>query len=309
MSDLRFQLFGKFTAELDGSPLKGLDASKEQELLSYLLVARGRRHSRESLASLLWGEVPTSKSKKYLRQALWHVKTALESNGSPQEPVLIVSRDWVQLNSQFEWWVDVDPFEQAVAAANGVRGESLDESKAKMLKEAVRLYRGDLLEGWYHDWCLFERERFQNMYLSVLDKLVNYSEVHSEYEAGLDFGTTILRYDPASERTHRQLMHLRYRSGDRTGALRQYERCVKVLDEELGVKPERSTTALYQQIRDSRLGDLDLPLSPSQSALSSVSAPEVLGLLKQLQSVLTTAQKCIQQDIQTIEQSLDTLKR
>jgi len=28
----------------------------------------------------------------------------------------------------------------------------------------VDLYQGDLLEGWYQDWLLCERERLQNMF-------------------------------------------------------------------------------------------------------------------------------------------------
>jgi len=307
MPGLRFQLFGKFTVQCDGRLLRGLYASKEQELLCYLLVVRDRRHAREMLASLLWGDVSTDKSKKYLRQALWHVQSVLEAADVPHQPVLVVEHDWVELNPQSDFWVDLALFEQASAAASGVPGKELDNSKAEMLKEAVTLYRGDLLEGWYHDWCLFERERLQNMYLSMLDKLTAYSEEQGNYEAGQSYGTMILRYDPAREHTHRQLMHLQYRAGDRTGALRQYERCVKALDEELGVKPQRHTTNLYEQIRADQVNDLELAI-PSPAALPSTSVPEVLGQLKRLQSALTSVQQRIQQDIKTIERGLETIK-
>src|SRR5438128_1039451 len=57
------------------------------------------------------------------------------------------------------------------------------------------LYRGDLLEGWYSDWCLYERERLQHMYLAMLDKLMEYSESHQEYETGQTYGMRALRYD------------------------------------------------------------------------------------------------------------------
>ena len=298
MAELRFQLFGKFTAERDGQLLKGLDASKDQELLCYLLVAGDRRHARETLASLLWGDVSTVRSKKYLRQALWHLQSVAD------DQVLLVGHDWVQLNLESDFWVDVAFLEQAFAAASGVAGKDLTQEKANLLKEAVGLYRGDLLDGWYQDWCLFERERLQNMYLSMLDKLVAYSEEHCDYEAGQGYGTTILRYDPARECTHRQLMHLQYSAGDRTGALRQYERCVKALDEELGVRPQRSTTTLYEQIRADQVNDLDLATISAVTALPLTSVPEVLSRLKRLQSVLTAAQKRIQQDITAIEQGL-----
>jgi len=56
--------------------------------------------------------------------------------------------------------------------------------------------------GCYDDWCIFERERLQNIYLLMLDKLISYSAKHREYEAGQGYGYTILRYDRARERTH-----------------------------------------------------------------------------------------------------------
>ena len=79
MSALRFQLFGKFSVQRDALAVKGLDASKDQESLSYLLIRRDRCHPRETLAGLLWGDSSTERSKKYLRQALWHIHAALEA--------------------------------------------------------------------------------------------------------------------------------------------------------------------------------------------------------------------------------------
>lgn len=307
MSTLRFQLFGKFSVQRDALSVKGLDASKEQELLCYLLVRRDRSHPRETLASLLWGDSSTEKSKKYLRQALWHLQSALEAREIKSPHVLMVEHDWVQLNSQSELWLDVARFEAAFTATQGTPGKQLDEAGVRMLKDAVELYKGDLLDGWYQDWCLFERERLQNMYLSMLDKLMSYSEEHREYEAGLSYGSTILRYDRASERTYRQLMQMQYMAGDRTGALRQYERCVSALDEELGVKPERRTKALYEQIRADGL-DKATAASGQTAAAPDAPLPEVLGRLKRLELVLAAVQKRVQRDIKAVEESFKTMK-
>ena len=112
MSNLRFNLFGKFTVHRDGRLVKGLDASKEQELLCYLLVVRDRCHARETLASLLWGDVSTGKSKKYLRQALWHVQSMLEE-GDTTHQILLVGHDWVQFNVKSDPWLDLALFERA----------------------------------------------------------------------------------------------------------------------------------------------------------------------------------------------------
>ncbi len=293
MPGLRFRLFGKFSAHLDTETVPGLDAGKDQELLSYLLIHRDRPHSREALASLLWGNTSTEKSKKYLRQALWHLHAALNTQNGNAE-VLKVDHDWLSLNPSSDLWTDVADFERAFAGAEGVPGKQLDSQQAQALKNAAALYNDDLLPGWYQDWILFERERLQNMYLLILDKLIGYLQYHQQYEVAQGYGTTILKYDPARERTHRQLMHLYYLGGDRTAALRQFERCASALKQELGVRPERRTTELYERIKSDQL-DNSLPVS--QDSIS----PDIVNRLKQLQTILAGVQRRIQRDIKAVE--------
>jgi DNA-binding SARP family transcriptional activator len=307
MSNLQIRLFGKFTVQRQTELLKGLEANKERELLSYLLIHRNQSHPREALASLLWGETTTEKSKKYLRQALWRIQSAFETDHDKGEHLLVVEHDWVQLNLHRDVWLDVEVFERASAATQGVRGRQLDSSDAALLHDAVTLYKSDLLDGWYQDWCLFERERLQNMYLCMLDKLMSYCEAHADYEAGQRYGAMILRYDRASERTHRRLMHLQYNGGDRTGALRQYQRCVAALNDELGVKPEARTKKLYELIRNDSLHPQDADNKPSATE-TPVALPEVLSRLKRLQLVLAALQKRVGRDVKAVEQGIETMR-
>ena len=307
MSTLQIRLFGKFTIEQGTESLKGLDAGKERELLSFLLLNRNQSHPRESLASLLWGETTTEKSKKYLRQALWHLQSALESRAVTDAQLLKVEHDWVQFNLQSDLWLDVAIFEHAFNATQGVQGNQLTKSSAALLTEAVELYRADLLDGWYQDWCLFERERLQNMYLCMLNKLMSYCEINGNYEAGQSYGAIILRYDRASERTYRRLMLMQHKAGDRTGALRQYERCVTALNEELGVKPERRTRELYEVIRNDEM----TPVPQHQGQRNSnqaVGLTEVLASLKRVQIVLGTLQRRVQRDVKAVEAGIETMR-
>jgi DNA-binding SARP family transcriptional activator len=288
VTDLRFSLFAKFQARAGDRPVEGLHAPKVVELLSYLLVYRDRPHAREALAALQWADRPTAQAKKYLRQTLWQIQTALEAGGSP--PLLLVDVEWVQVDPQVAFWLDVTAFEEAFAEARNVPGWQLDGAAAAALEEAVGLYQGDLLEGCYQDWCLFERERLQGIYLAMLDKLIGHCEAQHDYQAGLAYGNRILRYDRARERTHRRLMRLHYLARNRTGALRQYERCVEALEQELGVGPSRRTVALYEQIRADRLG----PGGPEGDGPPPDAAPtlfEVLGRLKELQAGVDQVQR------------------
>jgi DNA-binding SARP family transcriptional activator len=296
MVSLNISLFGKLSVRRDDRQLAGIDACKAQELLSYLLIHRDRPHSREALAGLLWGDTSTEKSRKYLRQALWQLQTALGDEEGGGE-VLTVEHDWVQLNSQGGVWLDVAAFEQAFAAAEGSGGDFSDRA-TELIQDAVRLYRGDLLEGWYQDWCLYERERLQNIYLLMLDKLMNHCEARRKFELGLLYGSLILRHDRARERTHRQMMVLQYHSGDRTAALRQYERCSAALQEELGVKPDGRTAALYQQIRDGKIEE-------ARAEGASASLSELLGQLRQIQTLLADVQERVREDIKEVRFAID----
>jgi DNA-binding SARP family transcriptional activator len=310
MSSLKIRLFGKFSATSDGRELEKLDACKSQELFCYLLVHRARPHPRESLAALLWGDSTTEKSKKYLRQSLWHLQAVLDARAEIADAgheVLSAEHDWVRLNAGAELWLDVATFERAYVAAQGGPDARLDAGTRGELRAAVELYRGDLLEGWYQDWCLFERERLQNMYLLMLDKLLGDCDANDDYEAGQHYGALVLRQDRARERTHRQLMSLHYRGGDRTGALRQYERCAAALREELNVAPGKQTVELYRQIRADQLEPTNAPpasASESEDVPAHLSLPEVLGRLRQLQQIVADAQRRIQQDIHAVEATL-----
>jgi DNA-binding SARP family transcriptional activator len=309
MSTLRVRLFEKLSIERGEHTVGGIGAGKAQELFCYLMLYRDRPHPRETLACLLWGDSSAAQSKKYLRQTLWQLQAALSARSEPIDGrAVLVEPDWIYLNPHEDLWLDVAVFEQAFTHLQGVPGRELEPGAVRAVQDAVSLYRGDLLEGWYQDWCLFERERLQEMFLVMLDKLMGYCEAHQEHEAGLTYGMRILRYDRAHERTHRRLMRLHYLAGDRTSALRQYERCTKALDEELGVRPSRSTVALYEQIRADWFNDA-LTAPADSIVLASHDAayaplPELVQRLKGFQAHLIDLERQIRQDIQAIEVAL-----
>jgi len=170
MNTLRVSLFGRFSLLARDQDLTGLCTRRMQELFCYLLLHLDRPHPRETLAGLLCGDAPTAQSKKSLRQTLWHLQTVLESQGDPSDGRLLQADDeWVQLSSEPWLFWDVAVFEQAFSLAHIVPVHKLEQNTVETLQDVVRLYQGDLLEGWYQDWCLYERERLQQMYLIMLD--------------------------------------------------------------------------------------------------------------------------------------------
>lgn len=247
MPALSIRLFGQFSVSFDNKALEDLIPSKSKELFCYLLTHRQRPLGREFLASILWDHCNTQHSKQYLRKALWQLHRTLCQCETSAAPILQVNSQSVWVSPETHIWVDVVEFEHFCAGAQNPPSTA-DTSRLEALEAAVNLYRGDFLEGWYQDWCVYDRERLQNDYLVMLEKLVAHAEANCEYEKAVDYATRVLRCDRAHEIAHQQIMQFRYLSGDRAGALRQYENCAAALKEELGVQPSEHTRLLYRQI-------------------------------------------------------------
>lgn len=288
MTRFTIRLFGQVSVQDDGEPLPGLSA-KTLELLCYLLLHRERGHTREALAGLFWPDAPDSLSKKYLRQAIWRLGSALSVPGGLVKPesrqLLIVHPDWIRVNTEGEWWFDVAVFEQAYDLHRDTRGEDLTDAQAQVLEAAAVLYRGDLIETWYQDWCVYERDRLRLTYLAMLDQLMSHCEARARYPKGIAYGQYVLRYDSARESTHRQLMRLYYRAGDRTTALRQYDRCAAALAKHFNLAPSRDTIDLYHQVRSDRLENTARPAAFAPGPDGAPGGELLLGLQARLDHI------------------------
>jgi DNA-binding SARP family transcriptional activator len=299
------RLFGQLCVIHEGRSLEGLDASPAQELLCYLLLHRLEQHSRETLATTLWGDAPTSKSKKRLRQTLWQLQKALHARDEHHlGDIVAVEGDWIRLATNEDLWLDVAQFEEKFALCKGVPGRELDQDRVQALRAATHLYRGDLLHGWYQDWCLCERERLQDMYLAMLDKLMAHAESSREYETAIADGVQILRYNRAHERTHRRLMRLYYLADDRTAALRQYDQCVTALNDELGVRPAKQTVAVYAQIRADCLDGVTSYGALGEVPETAAAQSSVPGRLDDLQRVLVSLHNQMTKALSEMEELL-----
>jgi DNA-binding SARP family transcriptional activator len=224
-------LFGKFRIEAN---LAGSSAHPQVEsLLAYLIL-----HPipiREKLASFFWGDVSDAQARHSLRTALNTLRKHLG------EQLILIDHETIQINPAFPVWVDASEFDKET--------KLLGEQVSERTITGLELYQGDLLADFYDDWILIERERYCQKYLDSLLQVTQELRSQSEYDKAIAFARTALAQDPANERAHQQLMFCYLASGDRTAALKQYEECRRLLQEELAVKPSPETIALYQWIK------------------------------------------------------------
>ena len=122
------------------------------------------------------------------------------------EHLLQITDEWIEVKLDVYSSLDVAQFERAFTRTQDIPGKDITTKSLHAVEDAIKPYQGNLLEGWYQSWCQIERERFQQMYIILLEKLMDFCEADGEWERDLMYGSLILRCDSAHEPTHRRLM-------------------------------------------------------------------------------------------------------
>jgi DNA-binding SARP family transcriptional activator len=260
MSVLEISLLGPFRVTLGGAPVTQFGADTARALLAYLALHAGVAYRRETLAGLLWPDQPESEARHNLSQALNRLRRAIaDKEATP--PFLDIARQTLAFSSESNYWLDVAILTEAVADSKDHRHRRLKTCStcAQRLREAVDLYRGNLLEGFslpsalFEEWLVVEREALHRQALGALSNLAAYHEHRGEYEQAVGYARRQLELEPWQEPAHRQVMRALALGGQRGAALAQYDACRRILAQELGVEPEAETTALYERIRDGEM--------------------------------------------------------
>ncbi len=249
MDHLRIRLFGGLEVHTGQTLLPSFATEKSKNLFAFLVLNRDRLFHRHVLCGHFWGDQPDADARKALRTALWRIRSVLEPNQALRGTFLRVEGQHVGFPGTGDAWVDASEFAAGVGAPGRGGWGALSEDDARRLVDAVSLYRGDLLEGTYDDWCLIARERLRMTFLTALERLMTYYREREEWLEAIDCGRQLLREDPLREHVHRAIMECHVSMGNRPSALRQYGTCVRILREELDIRPMEETVRLYESVR------------------------------------------------------------
>ena len=298
MEELHIWLFGRVrVAHGEGLPEIRFTRGA-QMLLAFLLLHPNRYHPREVLAELTWGDRPDDQARGALNTALWRLRNLLEPPGITRGTYLRTTASGeVGFNWDSHHWLDLAVFEKCASCILATPPEAMLPEHACQLETILPLYDGELLEGFYEDWAIRERERLRDLHLSSLTRLMRYYRLCREYEQSQRYAQEILRLDPLREEIHREAMRLFVEDGQRALAIRQFEWCRQVLNVEMGIPPMPETEALYRQLLSDAAPSTTDPL-PSSEPITLTHAVRQLQAAKQ---EFTQAQGQLQCAIDLVE--------
>ena len=239
MTRLTIAVLGGLNIQLAGAdtPLD-LPTRKSKLFLAYLALSPGMLRSREQLAGTFWERSAEEQARASLRQTLSSLRRTLPST----LPLINTDADSVWLDAR-AMEVDALQFERFAA-----------ERSTESLERAVALYRGELLSGFslreehFEQWMSAERRRFHEAAVQAFSDLASYYERLHRSDRAIAIAERLLALDPLLESAHRALMRLYLRAGRREAALRQYQECARILNQELGIAPAEETQQLAADI-------------------------------------------------------------
>jgi predicted ATPase/DNA-binding SARP family transcriptional activator len=236
-SSLQIRLLGSPEVTWLGQPVAL--ARRQSRALLYRLAAASRPVPRDELCFLFWPDTADTVARRNLTVLLNHLRREL-----PQADLITSTGDTLAL-ARPAVWTDLLAF-----ATEG-------NDKVQHL---VALYRGPFLHGFtlpaspeFAAWAAQEGLVWERRYLDLLTTLVEQQINQGEYAAAIVSAQHYLAVDELAEEMHRRLIWLFAANGDRAAALRQFDRCAALLEQELDVTPLPATWALYESVRDGTL--------------------------------------------------------
>lgn len=275
---LRLYLFGPVRLEQD-SQSTALRTRKAVALFVYLAV-NSQRHRRDTLATLLWPESSQQRARASLRRTLYQLNQVLPAD------TISATKETIEINPDADLWIDVCVFRQRVAACLPPDGpvDAVKPACLAHLEEAAELYSDSFMRGFtlsdsidFDDWQTMQRESLERDLAGVLAQLARSYAVQGQFDQAISYSRRWLALDPLHEPAQRELMRLYAWSGQRAAAVRQYEECERILQDEIGVYPEVETLELLASIKE---GTVQAPPSPQhEPSRSRVASPAATGYI------------------------------
>jgi DNA-binding SARP family transcriptional activator/TolB-like protein/Tfp pilus assembly protein PilF len=240
------------------APLSAAVQPKRLALVAYLAVAEGTEfHRRDAIVARFWPELDTGHARGSLRQALHSLRRVLDA-------AVIVTRGEEEISvSRDLLWCDAVAFREHCGAGR--------------FREALDLYRGDFLDGFFtsdaapelDEWIEQTRTDLRRRAAVCAGALSDAARDRGDLATAITFSRRAADLDRDDERGVARLISMLDAAGDRVGALNEFEALAARLKSEYEAEPSPETKALIARVRGR-----DVPRGTPVTATPPANSPE-----------------------------------
>jgi len=154
---LDIYLLGGLRVLVDGKEIPRFRSRKSAAVLAYLAYHNHFATAREVLVEMFWPDSAPEDARNSLNTTISSLRRQLGEYSPLPESFLISERHTVQLAPGL-LWTDVNAFRRAVRL-----GTAPGPAQATSVTEALTLYQGDLLAGFYDPWIAAEASALEHL--------------------------------------------------------------------------------------------------------------------------------------------------
>ena len=232
---IELQLFGKPNLKVNKQSVE-ISLKKSEAMLYY--IAYEKRVTRDEVVGIIWCDIEQQTAKKNLRNSLYRLKKDLDA-----ELFSCPNKHVIELDPKLDIVIDVD------------------QEDAIFLKQ----YKGKFLENFslkesedFERWRLDVESSLNQKYLKIAMHQVKILMDEGAFEEALKIATVMRRIDDFDESVARILMSIYSQLGQYKQITEVYTGLKSLLDDEMGIQPDKSTRDLYYSLiyapNDSKAG-------------------------------------------------------
>ena len=262
---------GRFNILRDGYPIQfvGKVQRKPLELLKAIISFGGREVSADQLSDALWPDAEGDMANQSFNTTLHRLRRLIGNDMAIKFHGGILTLDdrcccvdtWA-----FEQIVEnsEDVFKRTGETGKGKNGKILDTSPSDSSirpfpisqTEAVRLsekifsiYKGSFLPSdARYLWTISTRERLHNKFLRLVIMLGNFLEQSGQWQSAAEHYQKAIETDNLAEEFYQHLMVCHRQLDQCVKAIEVYQRFKNILSTYFGIKPSKTTEAIYKAL-------------------------------------------------------------
>jgi len=248
--ELKVSLAGGVAVQSDGVVLGENRFPRRQGrlLFAYLVLEQARPVPRDELAEALWGEALPATWDKALTVLASKLRALLTEVHAAGAITLTGAFGCYRLDLPEGTWVDVLAAPNAVQEAEAALAtDDLEKAKAAAMG-AASLAGRPFLPGEEGSWVEEKRRELTDVRRRAFRCLADASLGLGNASDAAKWAEDAIALEPFREAGYRHLMEAHVAAGNRAEALRVYERCRRLLAEELGAYPSPETESIYREL-------------------------------------------------------------
>lgn len=208
---------------------------RTRELIAYLAL-HPHGASRDELTEALWPAQDPKKTRPRLWESASDARAALGDAWITEGERYRLDRAQVQ--------IDLDQLDRLLASTN----PGSDDGEPHALEAALKLWRGEPLQGCDYTWADGHIHRLQATLIGLLERAGNARLERGDPRGALELAEQAIALDQFHEASWRLALQADHALGLRESITRRYDDLTKALDEQLGLQPTRETRVMYREL-------------------------------------------------------------